>query len=445
MTPVIGSGMDHPLVCPNCTFDVKCHEEKRKFGGNIKMFSVRQLLVGFSLMLGYLISAQADDLSLNGVASYKSLGQEKFIAALYLAAPTSSPATIYAANSPKRMEIRLTSSYSKRRWVNLWMQGMAINNSSSAFSDMADALVAMFDAQSGGLKANDIVTISFEPKSGCSYRINGVELVKDLPPGLFELFLSTWIGNVPPSGEFRDAILGNSPNDYLAARLASLEPSADRKTVIEGWKNAEPKEKTSLAQVEAKKTAADTSQKPQPAPKPAAKPTPAEQKPEQVATRDNPKAAASKPASSAQDDGELPPDVVPLFTAVEEDPTQTALANVPDLPQEAEEEEENATVSVDMILAIREYTQSVIRQMYKSIRYPDSAQRRGHEGGVRLLVRIDRSGELVDIETAEESEHRSLNKAATSAAKRASPFPPVPDIISDDPLEITVPISFKLR
>ncbi len=450
------------------------------------MFSVRQRIIGLCLALSCMTSVQAEDLHLNGTASYQNLGQEKFIAALYLTAPSSSPQDIYASDTPKRMKVLMTTGFSKRRWVNLWMQGMAINNSSSAFSTMADALVEMFEAQSGGLKPNDIVTIDYDPDSGCSYRINGVELVSHQPPELFELFLSAWVGNVPPSSDFRQAILGQADSSELAERLPTFVPSAERIATIESWVQKESP-KPELA---AKQTLASAESTPPKATEPeepeaAIEPEVPEITQPQIASNDtagdpSPSTGDTNMAAAAEDESTvpdslamasteeipaLPADIASPFTDPQNDLSQNALAANsaanPDaqsgelqkqgLPEQLEneakddQEEENEDISVDMILAIREYTHTIIRQVYKSIKYPSSALRNGHEGGVRLLVSIDRQGKLMGVETAEPSEFSSLNEAATRAVAKSAPFPKIPDIISDDPLEVTLPITFKIQ
>lgn len=403
---------------------------------------MRHLLVGLSL-LG-LASLSHAELPLNGAAIYQELGKDKFLASLYVEAPSQSPAALYDNGSAKEIQIQLTSRYSKRRWVNLWMQSMAINNSNQKFSAVADSLVSLFEKHQGSLKANDVVTVSFSPDSNTSYAINGITLAEEQPAELFNLFLSAWIGRVPPSSGFRDAILGVSDSSALAGRIATIKPSDSRISAIEAW--AAPEEEEEPAVEEAVAEAIEEQSAEQVADASAAE-TVAETTAEVAATATDAatntatqagtaatETAATKVAASSTDNVQV---------ATAEQTTEAAEQVIDDATFEAEEEV--SSISLDMILALKDYTSSSLRHLYKFIKYPKVAQRRGLEGQVRLKILLDREGNLLESSITDESQHSSLNKAAMKAVKKASPFAVVPESIQDEPLELTFPVTFRLQ
>ncbi|WIO73509.1 TonB family protein [Porticoccaceae bacterium LTM1] len=417
----------------------------------------RRVIAVLFLSLGIGTNSQAQDMPLNGAAAYQDLGKDRFLAALYLEAPSNNADTILGSSFAKRMEIRLTSDYSKRRWVNLWMQGMAINNNSNTFNKMANALVDLFAQQKGGVRSGDVVTIDLDPDKGCSYSINGITLASDQPAKLFDLFLNSWVGQVPPSSEFREGILGNVDTSLMKVKLSQITPNEERISAIQDWLSLEEgKEEVAAAEGSDGSTTAKADKK-----EVAAKSKPDESKADKKVAA----APAKKPEKSKKSekievaDAGVVPSIRSIVPEHEDDPVAKALqASAEQLAAhkqaalEAEqaqkralEEEEDQEVSIEMILAMQEYTKSAMKQVYKSIKYPNSALRRGDEGQVRLSVQVDRNGELVNVEATQECDHSSLNREAIRAVKKAAPFNSLPEVITDSPLELTIPISFRLQ
>jgi TonB family protein len=86
-----------------------------------------------------------------------------------------------------------------------------------------------------------------------------------------------------------------------------------------------------------------------------------------------------------------------------------------------------------------------VAQIYKSISYPNRAAENNQQGTVRIAVIINRSGELLDTVTTQESKYRLLNQAALKAVKKAAPFPELPAEIKSDSFELNLPITFRLK
>ncbi|UTW46273.1 TonB family protein [bacterium SCSIO 12696] len=379
--------------------------------------------MAISLLIGFTaIPAQAKDLVLNGVSSYRELGNDKFLAALYLSAPGSNYEQIIAAPS-KRMEMRLTSSYSKRRWVNLWMQGIAISNSSQRFSNMAEPLVNLFNQQKGGLEPGDVVTIS-QSDNGSSYQINGVTLASGLPSELFDLFVNTWVGKAPPSSSFRDAILGKGDNlGNMEQQLATITPASGRVTAVEAW-IAPPEPEIDEAQLLAEQKAA-----------------------EEAAARAEALVKAEADAAQKAAEASIPTQVALvngfMLNDLGYDPHAITLAAAEALQQQAESLAEDA-FSVESALALKDYIRTTKKEIHGSLKYPPRALRQGYEGQVRLNIELDRQGNLVKVEAAEKSRHKTLDSAAIRAVKKAAPYEPIPDEISEEVLSLSIPFKFTL-
>ncbi len=95
--------------------------------------------------------------------------------------------------------------------------------------------------------------------------------------------------------------------------------------------------------------------------------------------------------------------------------------------------------------AMAEYEQLLVAWLEKQKKYPKRAQRMRIEGEGRLRIVIDRSGQTQKITLEQGTGNRLLDKAALEMAKRANPFPPMPENDLRQTLEFIVPVVFALR
>ncbi|VAW94950.1 hypothetical protein MNBD_GAMMA23-1882 [hydrothermal vent metagenome] len=96
-------------------------------------------------------------------------------------------------------------------------------------------------------------------------------------------------------------------------------------------------------------------------------------------------------------------------------------------------------------VATARYEQLLAAWLEKHKKYPVRAKRLRIEGEGLLRILIDRSGQTRQVSLEQRTGNRWLDKAALAMAKRANPFPPMPE---DDPrreLEFFVPVAFVLR
>lgn len=389
---------------------------------------LRRITTSLLLCLLFITSANLSAAPLlNGLAPHTELGQDQFLAALYVDSPSTSPSTLLSANEHKRMELRITARrLSTRRFNSLWIEGMAINVPSSLLTKHADNMVKFTKLFKGRLVAGDNLVIDTAPGEGTQVSLNGVELGQIFGDGFFELLLRTWIGSVPLSSDFRDMILiGGEVDADLIARFQSITPQEGRVATIESWiQKEEPK---TVAPPEVAKDLPRLPDKPKvtaPSLAIAKAPRPAQSDGKQKTAKNKPKVAApDKPAKKVA--------AAVAKASVKED-------------HEEEPEEQEEVLTAESLLSRQMYHSKLLKWTYKYLSYPKRAISRGQEGSVRLAVVIDRNGKVKKTSPVEESRYSALNKEALGAVMRAEPFPPVPDAVRGEEFEFSLPIVFRL-
>lgn len=387
----------------------------------------RSYFTNLAIAVALLFSCSAKaELILNGSTIYSDLGRDQFVAALYTETAHNNPEVIQAMDTEKRMEVRILNNYSKRRWVNLWMQSISINNSRENFSDSAEELIALMQAPKSAPKKGDILEYLFSPESGTSMRFNGTELISGLSGEVFGLLLRTWIGAIPPSTSFKEELLGNRRNTAAQDLLQNLTPDKQRVALAASWILPEPvkdvvkpaapalKEKVIATPIET----ADIKEEPV-----VAAESPGAEKPPAGQETGPGTVAASETSSSGQPAAEISEEPEPV----------------------AEEPEEEIDFNVIEALAQRDYTPLVVQKIYQNISYPSRAVSKNQQGTVRVAIKIGRSGELQNVLTTQESRYSSLNRAAVKAVEKAAPFPILPEQITAESFELSIPITFRLQ
>ncbi len=81
----------------------------------------------------------------------------------------------------------------------------------------------------------------------------------------------------------------------------------------------------------------------------------------------------------------------------------------------------------------------------KHKQYPQQAQRRRQQGTALLRFTLARDGRLLAHSIERSSGFTSLDVAVEEMIERAAPLPPLPSDMSQDRLEIVVPVAFHLR
>ena len=392
------------------------------------------------LLFATALTAQAAPL-LNGLALEQQFNKDRYIAAVYSERLSSDANQLLDNTMPRSLQVRIIADQlSARRFRNQWMEGIAINNPSGTLSGQAQNMVTFANLFKGRFVAGDQLRIDYAPGTGTtSVSLNDILLGEVNDREFFNTLLRAWVGPVPPSTEFRDNLMRSGNVDSgLLATYESLKPAADRVAqvadMVEQRSAAEESQETAKAPEPAKPEPAQVaSSKPKPdlkadipAPTLAALGTPPAETP--AAARE--KASQSKAAAPA--------------TASKPQPLKPTKTR-PAVPQdELDDEEEEAPLTADMILARQIYHSMLLRHTFKHIRYPKRAQERGQEGSVRLNVTIDAKGKVKDVTTVQESRYASLNREAVDAVERAGPYPATPAQLNMNEYNFSVPITFRL-
>ena len=378
------------------------------------------ILLLFGLFSG---SVLADALLMNGLASHKELNKDVFIGAVFTEQLSQSPDDLLNQSGNKRMELRVTAKrLSVRRLGALWVEGMAINNPTSLLTSQAKNMAKFTSLIKRSLKAGDNLVI-LGHKKGSSISLNGVELGNISSPDFFNMALRTWIGSVPLSSDFRNNLLtAGEVNDQLLTQFQSVQPGPQRVAEIESWNKTDTE---STVQVAAPATATEVAEP-------------------QLATVTEPASEPQQPESEtpaetkAPIEPEQPPQSAEAIAAAKQEDD-----NLDDL--ELTEDDLAPLYSAESILNRQLYHAELIKWAYKHIRYPKRSVDLGQEGSVRISVIINRQGKVQEVLELEKSKYSRLNKAAHGAIKRASPFPAMPDTLTDDIFTFTLPIAFRLN
>ena len=105
---------------------------------------------------------------------------------------------------------------------------------------------------------------------------------------------------------------------------------------------------------------------------------------------------------------------------------------------------ETTPATLDAVATAR-YEQLLVAWLEKHKKYPGRARRLRIEGEGMLRILIDRTGQTQQVNLAQRTGNRLLDKAALEMAQRANPFPPMPDNDPRGKLEFMVPVAFMLR
>lgn len=352
---------------------------------------------------------------LNGIASHEDLGKEQFIGALFAESITNNADTLLSANQPMRMELKILSAegISARRFSRMWIDGMAINNNPEILTKQAPNIVKFDSLFKGRVISGDHIVFQLTRGQGVDVSINTIALGNIKDDAFFSLLLSSWIGKIPLSSEFKDNILKvGDVGATLRARFDQIKPASYRSGEIYAWAG------TAHSQSSAASSAVKSS----------------------IANV----VVNISPATTGID---LPP-LAPINNSSSSSSAPSIASktakSASSAPKNDEDEEDSPAFTTESLLARQFYVKEAIKLINKTVRYPHVAAQKGQEGSVRVTVTLNRQGEIVNIVASTPSEHSALTKEALAAIKRAAPFPALPNAVIGENFEFTAPIRFTL-
>jgi protein TonB len=361
--------------------------------------------------------------SLKGIAVYQELGKEQFIGALY-SSPKNSHQSSTNAGPDRRMELKILNpdGLTKRQFMRLWIEGVAVNNHPDVLIAQAENMIKFDTMVKGKLDAGDHIIISSVEGNEVNILLNGIALGVINDGRFFSMLLSVWIGNVPLSSEYRDALLDNKGiNLVVYEKFNQLMPSVGRKEVAAAWGDADYLEEESKSQdvkyAQSKNDPTKTSVTNGVA---SDRHTPEKKIPAVVAT------PIEKPVVA-----------VPQPSFLDPTPMKQPAAETLD------DNESDASNTVTL-LARQFYFADLMKKIYNNTRYPKRARDLGQAGNLQIRIAIDRQGNLLDAQLATPTRYELLNKAAIDAVERSQPFAQVPQQLKGSRFEFTVPARFAL-
>lgn len=375
----------------------------------------------FLLMLCHLTRAEP---MLNGIAVHQELGREVFIGALYSESLSNDADTLINNVQPMRMELKIVApdGLTTRRFSRMWIEGMAVNSRADALTAQADNMVKFDGLFKGRFQKDDFISFTNNPGKGVDISVNNVLLGKIDDNAFFTMLLSTWIGKIPLSSDYRDSLLKVGDVDTnLRGRFSAISHTATRTAEVKTWTGA---------QVEVKAAEASSSKSS----------TGGKIDAEAVAKAERPKLdipAIEKPAL------DIPAATTPASSVAVA--TVSSAAAKPVVTAKVEEEdEEGPALTAQSLLARQFYVSDAIKKIRSKTKYPQRALDREQSGNVRVAIVIDREGTILSTNILENSKFEMLNKEAIEAIKRSAPFPALPTEIAGTRFEFTVPMRWAL-
>lgn len=189
-------------------------------------------------LLSFVFIQSSFSLELNGISSYKQLRKEFYLGALYLTEKSDNPDAIHASGTSKRMILKVTTKrWSPRRWSLQWQNDIAINNTFDGDTELTNQLLTFTGFLDDNLIKGDEITVDYLSTVGTIVKINNVTILETNTAQLFNFLLNVWIGKLPPSGEFKNEILGKSreAKDALLSQYNASTYDKSRTQLIASW------------------------------------------------------------------------------------------------------------------------------------------------------------------------------------------------------------------
>ncbi|WP_223669176.1 TonB family protein [Kangiella shandongensis] len=379
-------------------------------------------------------------LKLNGLGVHSELRNEWFLDALYLASTTDDGEEAVSSPGAKRMELRvLADNLSGRRLKRFWIERIKNNNEASNVLANAKAVRDFAKLMDQDLVSGDIVTIDLLPGVATVIGVNGSEVGR-IGEEAFPLVLRTWVGDRPPSSEFKEAILGETSDvqrSELLSRFSSVQPSPARiaafdQAAVAAKEEAERKKREEEARK--KREAAEEERK--------------RLEEEKRKLEEQKKLEQEKAAEAQKEEEQLAAEAEAekLRKELEEAKRKLAEKDKVQQPQgptpaqiEAMRKKYSSQLGAHYIPYFEYPLQEIFRRHGKSVLM---RPRKGKtHGDVSISIEVDREGQLVGGSLVSSSGEKILDDAVMAALFDSVPFPSMPEELPEETFKTTVSIS----
>lgn len=362
-----------------------------------------------------------DNMVMLGMAEFTELRRPYYIAALYAEEQVTNPDLMLVTQGRRRMEMRVTAeSWRARRFSTQWTQAVLINNDPNVLLNFDDTFVQFNNLVDDAFVRGDIIVIDAFKDGTSKVWVGGVEAMSVKTPGFLELLLSKWIGQRPPSSEFKRDILGGQTAPGVEALFASLVPSEARVLALKEFYGS------SVGGV--RQGAAVAASKEPEKPPAVVSPAPVAPKPEPVV-----KAPVVAPPVAVV----AAPEPKPVKPVAPKPKPEPIVEEEPEVDPELYAQQQSVLMNL--------YQTSVARRVLTNVRYPSRAVDRDQQASFQVVLTVDRAGNVGFIRFVEESRYKLLNNAAMDAIEKAGKMPPVPAGLDGDTVEVPIPFTFRLE
>jgi len=145
-------------------------------------------------------------LALSGLGLRKKAIFKVYVGGLYLASPSGDAGAILAADGPRRMVMHFVRNVSQKQLCGGWDEGLEANTPSASEAvkkDFATLCSYMEDVAAG-----DRLVFTYVPGTGTEVVVKGTARGTVEGKAFADALLACWLGPEPPSGDFKDGLLG---------------------------------------------------------------------------------------------------------------------------------------------------------------------------------------------------------------------------------------------
>ena len=397
---------------------------------------------------------------LNGVGVARQLNEELYVVTLYATRPSREPLELLEARQRRRLHVRIVADRMYPSGVARHFRDLvSLNNPRDELGREAKNLNRFYSLFQHGLMRGDELVLDNLPSKGLQISINGQKVAEFSSPMLFDLLLRCFIGDKPPTLQFRSALLGDQDSAARAAtlaRFAALQPQEERLLAYANVKlpEREPAEpaaseparpepsRVELAKTEPVKT--------EPAKVESAKAAPAKADPSRAdaGKADSGKVAASKPAAK----NEPAPADKPADKPISTTPTSVVDNGIaPGASTASVQAPTQKQLSADEISALLQRYETQLRdRLLSGLEYPRREMKRKYgitqmarqKGKVVLRLHLDTGGDINAAWLQERTNEPILDNAALALVDKMAPFPPLPKELPESAYEFYVALEF---
>lgn len=394
-----------------------------------------------------------------GFAEYVELGQEQFVVSLNAESFDLASDQSFSLRGRQQINLKVSAArLSPRKLLRFFIQGAAVNNDTSRLKNNAIHMASFAALIKGRLKKGDHLSLSYDGESQTAISINEVALTEISSAEFFSMILSVFVGDVPPTREFKNAILGIEESASARARYAELAAAPERKLAIRDWLAVAVKTLDDASKPQAEAAAAVPARNIR---------VPSQNAENNVSTQaENPVVAdvegGVSPALEAEAKPKPKPDSKPESSSKGRG-TKVSLLGGKDRVKSAiqlaisgspspatnllgdREEASSSPITATNILKVQRYSKRLLNLSRRQIIYPKKALQLNRSGSVLARVLINRQGRLKNISLVNSAQYPDLNKAVVRGIKKAQPFPPIPKELNTEEFSFVVPVVFKLE